>query len=417
MAHLVGRRRRASDGAARLMLLGLVVVASEGMSQGRVVPAGRLMAPRTHHTATALKDGRVLVVGGRGVDGLTALSSVELFEPRTQRWRSGAPMSTGRSQHTATLLEDGRVLVTGGLAEASSSDSAPSDSARFVALASAEIYDPKMNRWAQTAPMAEARNGHTATLLADGSVLVVGGAREQRVDLSAVERFDPKSGRFELLSPLIVPRAQHVAVRLGDGSVVVLGGRTRAAGSGAPVVSVSLAVSPVVLDAVEQWLPATLTWHLLPPLTEGRQRSAAVVVGGALVVIGGQTATSSTNLVEGWTPWTPPTTSWRSWPSLSMGLAAHSATALPSGDVVVIGGEPSISVDTPRIQRWRHELGQWCVAGELRSSRKGHTATLVSGGRVLVVGGTSGGLPEASVEVWEGALGPCGAPPSLPSSW
>ena len=364
------RRRRESFGA--LGLLGVLVAASLGLAQGRVFSAGQLAVARVHHTATALKDGRVLVVGGRGLDGLTALTSVELFDPRSGRWSKAAPMSTGRSQHTATLLDDGRVLVTGGLTQVSSPDAA-----RFVALESAELYEPKTNRWVPTAPMAEARNGHTATLLADGSVLVVGGAREQRVDLGAVERFDPKSGRFQRLTPLIIPRAQHLAVRLADGSVVVLGGRSHGAASGAPV----------VLDAVERLVPTTLTWQLVPPLAEARQRSAAVALGDELLVIGGQTPNSSTNLVEGWRP---PATSWTARPSLSMGLAGHTASALPSGDVVVIGGELPSSVDTQRIQRWRHELEQWCLAGELRASRKGHTATLLPDGRVLVVGGTRG---------------------------
>ena len=100
-----------------------------------------------------------------------------------------------------------------------------------------------------------------------------------------------------------------------------------------------------------------------------------------------------------------------------MGLVAHSATRLDSGDVVVIGGESPTSVDTSRVQRWRHDTRRWCLGGQLQVARKGHTATLLPGGRVLVVGGTSGGLPEASVELWEDASGRCEEPPSLPIEW
>lgn len=382
---------------SKSLALGLALAAAVAPAQGRVAPSGQLRVARVHHTTTLLGDGRVLVVGGRSLDGTTALASVELFDPRTRRWSQAAPLSVGRSTHAATLLDDGRVLVTGGLTEVSSGASA-----RFVALASAELYEPRKNAWTLTRPMAEARGGHTATLLIDGTVLVVGGAREERVNVGVVERFDPKTAAFQSHASLPTPRAGHLAIRLADGSVVVLGGHgARGASSGASV----------VLDAVERFLPASQAWQVAPRLSEPRQRSAAVVQADEVLVIGGQTATGSTNLVEAWAPGSP---AWAPRPSLSMGLVGHSATRLSSGDVVVIGGESPTSVDTASVQRWRHDTQRWCQGGQLQVARKGHTATLLAGGRVLVVGGTSGGLPEASVELWEGTSGRCEEPPSLP---
>ena len=77
---------------------------------GAFRPAGTLHTARYLHTATRLLDGRVLVVGGRGIDGTVELDSVELYDPKTNRWQVGPKLEGGRSGHTATLLTDGRVL-------------------------------------------------------------------------------------------------------------------------------------------------------------------------------------------------------------------------------------------------------------------------------------------------------------------
>lgn len=70
-------------------------------------------------------------------------------------------------------------------------------------------------------------------------------------------------------------------------------------------------------------------------------------------------------------------------------------------------------MDTARAQRWEAKADRWCLAGELAASRKLHTATLLADDRVLVAGGTSGGLPERSAELWEAAKGACVDPPGL----
>ncbi len=382
-------------------LLLLTLLAGAAGAQGTVTPAGHLATARTQATATALADGRVLVVGGRGPDALQALASCELYEPKTGRWTKAAPLSVARANHAATVLSDGRVLVTGGVTH-----DGTGGHNRFVALASAELYEPRADRWVKAGPLADARNGHTATLLADGRVLVVGGAREQRAHLGTVELFDPATATFSARRPLRVPRWMHGAVRLSDGSVVVLGGRSNLpTGTG----------GGVALDAVERFDASAGTWHDVPTLNEARQRMALVARGDAVVLLGGQTTSSSTNYVESWAPgadaWTPAPN------HLSMGLAGHTATLLPGGDIVVVGGEPPNAVDTPRVQRLVQATGAWCLAGELASSRKGHTATLLADGRVLVVGGASSGVPEAAAELWAPATGPCEDPPGVTLDW
>src|ERR687886_10824 len=83
-------------------------------------------------------------------------------------WSGIDPLASGRYNHTATVLKDGRVLVAGGVGDADSTH-------RGVALQSAEIYDPAANTWSDAGTMSVARAGDTATLLQDGDVLVAGG--------------------------------------------------------------------------------------------------------------------------------------------------------------------------------------------------------------------------------------------------
>jgi hypothetical protein len=172
--------------------------------------------PRATHTATPLPDGRVLIVGGcvhDHCDGPAAADS-EVFDPRTGRFTPGPQLQAGRFGHTATALPDGRVLVVGGFPR----EAQPP-------LATAEVYDPATARFEPTSPMSVRRAEHTATRLSDGRVLVAGGAHASSV-LASAEVYDPRTGRFTPVSPLPGPRSIHAAALLGDGRVLVAGGQS-----------------------------------------------------------------------------------------------------------------------------------------------------------------------------------------------
>ena len=125
---------------------------------------------RAGHTATLLRDGRVLVSGGAiDPDGEQVLASAELYDPASGSWTTVEEMSDPRSAHTATLLPDGRVLVVGGIGKFVS----PMETRM---LASAELFDPGHRALDQCGTYGRPRSGHTATLLPDGTVLVAGGA-------------------------------------------------------------------------------------------------------------------------------------------------------------------------------------------------------------------------------------------------
>ena len=118
-------------------------------------PAGSIADGRTGHTATLLRDGRVLVIGGTCCRRNAALT--ELWDPATETFSEAAPLVKGRIQggHTATLLPDGRVLVIGGFDH------------RSRPLKPAEIWDPAAETFREAGRMAKVRAGHSATLLRD----------------------------------------------------------------------------------------------------------------------------------------------------------------------------------------------------------------------------------------------------------
>jgi hypothetical protein len=110
-----------------------------------------------------LADGCVLISGG--AEPTTA--AAEVFDPATRMFSLTGSLNTARSHHTATRLLNGQVLVAGGLAE----------HVTLTTLTSTELYNPATGTWALTGFMATARAAHTATLLPDGCVLVVGGVK------------------------------------------------------------------------------------------------------------------------------------------------------------------------------------------------------------------------------------------------
>jgi large repetitive protein len=184
---------------------------------GTFSPTGSMVVARGFHTATRLADGRVLIVGGAsaGWNG-DFLASAEIYDPKTGKFTATGGMAVARGNHTASLLPDGRVLITGGTDTGTSS------------LALAEIYNPETGKFATTGPMMAARTFHEATLLADGRVLVTGGDPAGWIYngpfLATAEIYDPKTGKFTPTGSMSDRRTYHTATLLADGRVLVIAG-------------------------------------------------------------------------------------------------------------------------------------------------------------------------------------------------
>ena len=242
---------------------------------GTFSATGSMSQARASHTATLLATGKVLITGG---GGFAALASAELYDPATGGFTSVGSMITDREEHTATLLATGEVLIAGGWNghAADSPDDPPWDplfaelfdpSSGILGLsgtmsttrishtatrllngkvlmfggipnpqnihdqppapANAELYDPVSRTFASAGNTEISRQGHTATLLANGTVLIAGGQQQapSTLVLGSAELYDPASGSFTATGGLVAGRWGHTATLLNDGRVLVVGGR------------------------------------------------------------------------------------------------------------------------------------------------------------------------------------------------
>ncbi|MCP5499899.1 MAG: hypothetical protein H7A25_08355 [Leptospiraceae bacterium] len=169
---------------------------------------GDMNFSRYNHTATLLKDGKVLITGGN-------TETAELFDLSSNVFTLTDSMSTKRCNHTATLLKDGKVLIAGG----------DDCSYSAIKLNTAEIYDPQTGLFTHVSDMKVVRSDHTASLLKDGRVLIVGGTRYYDNE-KTTEIYDPQTGTFTPGPPTINKHANHTADMLPDGKVIIIGNGT-----------------------------------------------------------------------------------------------------------------------------------------------------------------------------------------------
>ena len=202
---------------------------------GSFIPTGGLSVGRYGHTATALAGGEVLIAGGERIDedGFDiALSSAEIYNPATGRFHPTGSMRVARKHHTATLMRDGRVLIAGG------------EDNNGHALDSAEIYNPGSGTFRSVGRMYSAHDSGAAALLNDGRVLIAGGFSGSSGITAAAELFDPSGDRFESTGGMHIARELFTATVLSNGQVLMAGGFGFNATSGFDVIGPCEVYSP-----------------------------------------------------------------------------------------------------------------------------------------------------------------------------
>ncbi|MCP3136955.1 hypothetical protein LXT23_06375 [Pyxidicoccus sp. QH1ED-7-1] len=343
-------------------------------------PTSSLSITRGGHAAVLLPSGKVLVVG--------VSSTTEVYDPESGTWASAGSLARARTSLRATLLPSGKVLVAGGGGD--------------PGLEVLEVYDPATNTWASVGDLGfPLRIELTATLLLSGKVLVSGGLPFGPNPIETAEVYDPETGTGAPTGSLVKARFGHTATLLPSGKVLVTGGLGPYPGGEAP--------RPAVAEA-EVYDPATGTWSSAGSLAISRAgHTATLLTSGKVLVTGGFTVIKEsptsgmyfTRYLDTAEVYDPATGTWSSTGSLATKRGAHTATLLPSGKVLVTGGNMGGSGSLATTEVYDPETGTWSQASSLTTGRYTHTATLLPSGKVLVVGGSGKDGSLATAELYE----------------
>ena len=165
----------------------------------------------------ALPDGTVFLVGGNDADssGYIALNEAEIYSPATQAWSEAAGKQTN-AQGAAVALSHGRLLVAGGYVGRA-----------LASTADAEIFDPVTRKWTATASLAGPVSVGSLTKLRDGRVLSAGGRTGRFglcLDRAGADFYAAARAKWITAASPSTPRNGHSATLLPDGSVLVAGG-------------------------------------------------------------------------------------------------------------------------------------------------------------------------------------------------
>ena len=331
--------------------------------QAAVLPTASMSIERMAHTATTLRDGRVLVAGGF-VNERSAVHSAQSYSPVTERFASLPRMITVRHSHSATLLPSGKVLLVGGFVEGNTTTT------------TAELFDPVSNTFSAAGALRSPRAGHIAVLLRNGLVLIAGGVGPDWQFLSSAELYDPATGRFMPTGGMTVARESHKAVLLHDGRVLIAGGHR---GRRADI---------ILYTSAEVYEPNNGAFRRVGDMSTRRHKHDAVLLqDGRVLITGGsderdnEGAYTSTELFD------PRVDAFTKGPAMRLARYKHagSSVLLSSGVIVVAGGAAYAEAFDPRTSTFALVDGDGSLAGQFSS------VTTVSGQRVLITGGYGNG--------------------------
>jgi hypothetical protein len=318
---------------------------------------GSMDSGRTWHTATLLNNGKVLVVGGLEYN-YEASADPELYDPASGTFTltGNATLPPGLYGHTATLLNNGKVLIVGGWIGGP--------------INIAYLYDPATEIFTPAGSTMHARHGHTATLLSNGKVLIVGRDPFPDDDTRYAELYDPETGTFTATGETSVNRFAHTATLLKNGKVLIAGG-----GQGM--------WSPP-LENAELYDTKTGRFEVTENMAEPRQLHTATLLNDGKVLLAG--GIKETDYLFSAELFDPSTGRFTATGSMTRKSALHTATLLTNGMVLFSGGRnggeliANAELYDPSSEAFTDDAG-------MIHPRIDHTATLLNSGMVLITGG------------------------------
>jgi hypothetical protein len=386
-------------GVSNMDLMTINTASAETTTSDRVTMS--LLSARAYHTATALDDGRILIVGGFGAAG-TPLASTEVYDPKTRTSVAGPNLSTARAKHAAVKLASGDVAILGGISDGGAVTNT-CEIVNFRQFAD-KVGDPiAPSSWTVSAlpSLATAQHSLSAVLLPDQTVLVTGGITGGGTGVTAAQLLDPihdddqstpstKNPVFiPVTSSLSVAREFGSATALIDGNVLFAGGSSGNAGGptkSEPRGSVAATNPANASMEIFNWQtrafePVDLAMQVV------RAQHLAVLLGDGTVLLAGGTS--------------------------DPGVASPPVAG--DADIVKIGARNAVT------GHWAATLQQ--VNGDLIKARRLARAAAIDNGRVMIYGGSDATTALSATETFTPLAGSNSSPkartalPSSEQSW
>lgn len=219
------------------------------------------------------------------------------------------------------------------------------------------------------------RSDHTATLLPNGKVLVAGGGGSPNGNVTSTEIYDPVANTWALSGSMAVPRGQFAATLLPNGKVLVVGGTTNPK------------FTPFYTDTAELFNPATNSWSSAGKMsTPRRSETVTLLPSGKVLVAGGDSGITG-KVLSSVEIYDPTANTWSQTRSMAVARTGHTATLLTNGKVLIVGGFGATYLNSAELYDPVTET--WSSAGTTNTSYSSHTATMLPSGKVLVAGGNS----------------------------
>ena len=282
-------------------------------------------------------------------------------------WTKTASVHTPRDGHTATLLPNGNVVIAGG-------------ENNNQVTTSSEVYSPTFDSWTVEGHLNVARSSASAVLLPNGEVLIAGGCVADCLGATttSAELYHSLGGTWTPTNAMETARVYFSMVRMHNGEILVAGGCTSLDANGCTAVT----------NKAEIYNPATGKWTATDSMTAARGNlTGTLLPNGQVLVAGGINSIGDPlNTAE---LYNPVTGKWTATGRMIAARDEHTATLLPTGKVLIAGGENIFGVTTTITELYNPSTGRWTETGNLNTSRLEHTATILMNGEVLIAGGNN----------------------------
>lgn len=302
-------------------------------------------------------------------------------------WALAASVRTSRDGHTATLLPNGNVVVAGG-------------ENNNQALASTEVYSATNGSWTYAGNLNTARSNANAVLLPSGSILVAGGCISNCLGATtaSAELYNSVSGKWSSTGSMKNARTYFGMVMLPNGQVLVAGGCKALNANGCSGVTAT----------AEIYNPATGMFSSTGGMKSARGSfSLTLLPNGQVLAAGGTNAAGNPQRTA--ELYNPATGKWTLTGRMITARDEHTANLLSTGKVLVAGGESLAGPSNVKSELYDPSTGKWSASGSLNTGRQEHTATMLPNGNVLVAGGNNvtanGTTVLASAEIYNPKTG------------